>query len=481
MAEPDDADLAAIVCATRVGSVVAAAGCGKTEQIANAVEHGEGRRLILTHTHAGVDALRRRLRDRKVSTTRYAIDTIAGWCLRYSASYPLRSGLTVTEPKGEQDWAAVYAAALQLLASGAIERVLRASYCGVLVDEYQDCSHRQHEIVTAISKVLPTCVFGDPLQAIFDFNSQVPVDWNAAVFPHFPLIRTLTKAHRWHRHGNAALATWLEAIRPALESGSIVALDKRPACVTWEWLPDQDGPRQNKIINACLKAMGNDGNLVVIADSVNEGARAAIARSLGKQRFSTIEPVECKAIFGATRKLATTNGPKRLEATLDLLEKCMSGVGRADFKKAVAARKLGRKLGETRFGTLIGLALALEQDASNASCLALIDGFAGLPACHVYRREMLSAVRSALKLIMSGENVSLAEAVWRVQNQLRHAGRRVPYYSVGSTLLVKGLEFANVVIVHSPNLSNKDWYVALTRATHRITILSSDRSIRPPG
>jgi DNA helicase-2/ATP-dependent DNA helicase PcrA len=94
---------------------------------------------------------------------------------------------------------------------------------------------------------------------------------------------------------------------------------------------------------------------------------------------------------------------------------------------------------------------------------------------------MLSAVRSALKLIMSGENVSLAEAVWRVQNQLRHAGRRVPYYSVGSTLLVKGLEFANVVIVHSPNLSNKDWYVALTRATYRITILSPDRSIRPSG
>ena len=105
--------------------------------------------------------------------------------------------------------------------------------------------------------------------------------------------------------------------------------------------------------------MGN-GNLVVIADSVNEGARAAIARSLGKQRFSTIEPVECKAIFGATRKLAKTNGPKRLEATLDLLEKCMTGIGRAAFEKAVGARKLGRKLGEAQFGTLIDLALALQ-------------------------------------------------------------------------------------------------------------------------
>ena len=480
MAEVDDADLAGIVCATRRGSVVAAAGCGKTEQIVNAVEFGEGRRLILTHTHAGVDALRHRLRARKVSTNRYAIDTIAGWCLRYAASYPLRSGLNVPEPKGEQDWAGVYAATLQLLASGAIERVLRASYTGVLVDEYQDCSHRQHEIVSAIALVLPTCVFGDPLQAIFDFNGQAPVDWDAAVFPTFPRIRTLTKAHRWRRHDNAALATWLETIRPALETGNTLQLDSGPACVTWEWLPDQHGPRQNKIIGACLRAMGN-GNLVVIADSVNEGARAAIARSLGKQRFSTIEPVECKAIFGATRKLATTNGPKRLEATLDLLEKCMTGIGRAAFEKAVGARKLGRKLGEAQFGTLIDLALALQEDASDVSCLALIDGFATLPTCHVYRREMLSAVRSALKLVLADEKVSLSEAVWRVQNQLRHAGRRVPYYSVGSTLLVKGLEFENVVIVHSPDLSRKDWYVALTRATHRITILSPSKNIQFPA
>lgn len=478
MTKADDADLAAIVCATRAGSVVAAAGCGKTEQIVNTVEYGEGRRLILTHTHAGVDVLRRRLRDRKVSTKRYAIDTIAGWCMRYAASYPLRSGLTVSQPKGEQDWAAVYDAALQLLGSGAIERVLRASYSGVLVDEYQDCSHRQHEIVTAISDILPTCVFGDPLQAIFDFKGQAPVDWDAAVFPTFPHIRTLTKAYRWHRHGNATLAAWLEAIRPALETGGTVELDKGPACVKWEWLPDQAGPRQNKIINACLKAMGSDGNLVVIADSVNDGARAAIARSLGKQQFSTIEPVECKAIFSATRKLETTDGSKRLEGTLDMLEKCMSGVGRADFTKAVAARKLGRKLGERRFGKLVELALVLEEDGGDAPCLALIDGFVALSTTYIYRREMLSAIQSALKLNIAGEKISLAEAVWRVQNQLRHVGRRVPHYSVGSTLLVKGLEFTNVVIVHSPSLSRKDWYVALTRATHRITILAPSKQIR---
>ena len=91
MVDADD-DLAALVCALKAGSVVAAAGCGKTEQIVKATKHGVGRHLILTHTHAGIDVLRRRLRDNEVPGGRYAIDTIAGWCLRYAASYPIARG-----------------------------------------------------------------------------------------------------------------------------------------------------------------------------------------------------------------------------------------------------------------------------------------------------------------------------------------------------------------------------------------------------
>jgi len=204
----EDEDLARLVCSLRAGSVVAAAGCGKTEQIVKATGHGEGRRLILTHTHAGVDALRKRLKHRGVPSKRYATDTIAGWCLRYSASYPARSGLTISEPKDQHDWTAVYTAGLKLLASGAVSSVLHASYCGVFVDEYQDCNGLQHEVVAAIAAILPVCVFGDPLQAIFDFNGQPPVVGQGS----FPAISTHQDAHeaaslaqiRKHRNGELA-------------------------------------------------------------------------------------------------------------------------------------------------------------------------------------------------------------------------------------------------------------------------------------
>ena len=481
MADKGDDDLAAMVCSLQAGSVVAAAGCGKTEQIARATRHGEGRRLILTHTHAGVDALRKRLKDNDVSSTRFAIDTIAGWCLRYAASYPARSGLTISEPKGEQGWTAVYMAAVKLLASGAVKRVLHASYCGVFVDEYQDCSDLQHQVVAALAATLPVCVFGDPLQAIFDFNGQASVDWDTVVFPQFPRVRTLTKPHRWHKHGNTDMANWLEKVRPALETGRPIDFNQAPACVAWEWLPDRAGPRQGKIVATCLSAMSLDGNLVVIGDPTNLHGRALIAKKLAKQGFSNIEPIECKSLYAAARKLKANSGIKRFDATLDFLEQCMSGLGRADFVRAVASRRAGGTLGTANFGNLVDLGVALQTDEGDDRCLALIEAFSQRPTTYVFRREMLSAMRSALKMTIVGECPDLADAIWRVQNRIRHAGRQIAYRSVGSTLLVKGLEFANVIVIHSPKMNRKDWYVALTRATHTVKVLAPQKQFTPPA
>jgi DNA helicase IV len=59
----------------------------------------------------------------------------------------------------------------------------------------------------------------------------------------------------------------------------------------------------------------------------------------------------------------------------------------------------------------------------------------------------------------------LKDTIWEVQNRLRHIGRIIPKRAIGSTLLVKGLEFDHAVIIHTDSMSRKDWYVALTRAT----------------
>jgi hypothetical protein len=469
------------IASLRAGSVIAAAGCGKTEQIALAVKGEAGCRLILTHTHAGEAALRDRLKYHKVPSERFALNTIAGWSLRFAASYPVRSGLTISEPKTDADWKAVYAAAAQLIESRAIDRVLAASYTGIYVDEYQDCGSGQHRVIAALAKHLPTCVFGDHLQAIFDFKGQAPVDWEHEVFPAFPLKLTLTKPWRWVKAENQPMADWLERVRAALEAGQAIDFATAPSsCVTWAWLPTNDGPRRGAILKACKEKLGLTGTTVIIADPAAEAARASLAKALGQHGYSNIEPVRCDALLAAARKLVAVDGRKHLDAVLDFIAKCMSGADQAPFKKAIASRKAGGKLGARAFGDLVDLAIALETHGRDRDVLSLIEGFRRRPTAVVFRQEMLRSMEAALRIRIA-DSVPLADALWQVQNKISHAGRRIPRRAVGSTLLIKGLEFEHAVVVHSASMNRKDWYVALTRATKTLTVLSPAKSFTPPA
>jgi len=137
-----------------------------------------------------------------------------------------------------------------------------------------------------------------------------------------------------------------------------------------------------------------DGDLVVIGDSTNLNRRAMIAKKLAKQGFSNIEPIECKTAFATAKELMTNSGMKRFMATLDFLERCMSGIGRADFVKAVASRKAGGKLGTAQFGNLVDLGLTLQNGAGFDSCLALIESIQPtdndicLPTRNVFRNAI---------------------------------------------------------------------------------------------
>ena len=154
----DPSRLVQEIAAYRTGSVIAAAGCGKTECITDVVAASRDRRLVLTHTLAGVDVLRDRLKSKGVHGSRFALDTIAAWSLKFTHAFPVRAELSIEYPQGD-DWHLVYKAATRLVARGSITSVLRASYRGVLVDEYQDCTIAQHALFVELMKYLPVCIF----------------------------------------------------------------------------------------------------------------------------------------------------------------------------------------------------------------------------------------------------------------------------------------------------------------------------------
>jgi DNA helicase-2/ATP-dependent DNA helicase PcrA len=395
----------------------------------------------------------------------------------------MRSGLKHDQPRTDEEWLSVYDAAATLINSGAVNAVLQASYSGIFVDEYQDCSKSQHEVIKAIADRMPACIFGDPLQAIFDFKGQKPVDWELDVCPSFPKTGELLTPWRWNNAQNPGLADWLKGSRNALEKGDPFALGVRPSCVAWHALPTEPDQRQRMIVGICKSVLGRigDGNLIVIGDAKNINARAALGQKLASVGFAMIEPLACSGLYRAAEDILAGKGMSRLEATMEFLSDCMTGTNRVQFLDAVKSHTEGGKAGGKRFGPLInaGVELAQNQGSFCESILSLMEGFQLREDTRLYRREMFFALRAAMRIASTRPAANLMDAIWEVQNRVRHAGRNLPKRCLGSTLLVKGLEFDHAIVIHTDGMTRKDWYVALTRATNSLTILSPSEEISP--
>lgn len=77
------------VLGARRGLVVAPAGCGKTHLITEVLSVAQHKPyLVLTHTTAGVTALKKRLKRFSVPSQNYVVTTIDGWALRIAGSFP---------------------------------------------------------------------------------------------------------------------------------------------------------------------------------------------------------------------------------------------------------------------------------------------------------------------------------------------------------------------------------------------------------
>lgn len=469
-------EVTAIIRATKAGSVIAAAGCGKTEQIVRTVKaisddpEVSKRCLILTHTFAGVDVLQKRLRKLDVPASSYRLDTIASWCLRFAKSYPKTSGISKTNPQSNKEWRAVYPAAVKLLDFHGIDDVIVATYTCVFVDEYQDCSAHQHELIVRLKQLVPVRIFGDPLQSIFEFDGVV--DWSDIVEKDFPNIAKLTTPWRWRNDdANTELGEKLIELREQIEAGGPLDFHVNERGVERHWLPDLPGPKSRKVSSICLDTMDLEGTLVVVAQSASEASRAKIAEKLAKQRFAVVEPVSCKPLAKYAKLIEQSTDADRLSTVLDFVKLCVVGL-RADLSIAVKSHQNGKRAGRSKFGELVDIGDRVTKPGGLVHVLDLIEGILGRDDIFTYRREIISMMLSALRTSRT-TGATLSESAADVETKTRHLGRHVARRSVGSTLLLKGLEFEHVVIVEYAGMTKEDWYVALTRATKSVIILSS--------
>jgi AAA domain len=455
-------------------SIELPAGAGKTHLIAAlaaiAAEQGE-RVLILTHTNGGVDVLRRRLRQFGVARNAVRVETIASWCFDVVRHYPVLSGLAVGS---QPDWAQskrYYAGAAGAVRATAIRKVVRASYDLVIVDEYQDCVVEQHDLVLALHESLPACVFGDPLQNIFDFRDNVTVKWAADVAATWPALVLPVQPWRWRGH-NEALGQWLIEIRANLYEGRTIDLETAPL----RWRNDP-GPMAG--VYACFAQPTGDGPVVAIARVPSECADVA---SRTKGSFRVMEELEGSFMLEFAAVVDGGDSPQIAVATLQFAKECISGIA-AKLNSAVKAKlaKGQSVAGLSRPGAEEALSLLSEllSDPSPARVRKALVAMEEMTDGRLYRREAWRDVLKALMIVSAGSELTVAQAIRDIRNRTRVTGRPRDDRIISRPLLVKGLEYDHAVVLSAERYKATELYVALSRSRKSLTVVSSQRYLKP--
>jgi hypothetical protein len=460
------------------GTITAAAGCGKTQLVANALARHTGPKpiLVLTHTNAGVGALRARLDKAGVPLARYRLATLDGFAIRLIRTFPRRSGhdpaiLELVNPKN--DYPAIRDAAVAIVEAGHLDDVLPATYARLFVDEHQDCSLVQHALTVAAAETLPTCVLGDPMQAIFGFNGNPLVDWNDDVHAAFAPCGELATPWRWINAGEKAFGQWLLKIRKQLLAGNAVDLSTAPENVTLVLLNGEDDHEAR--LRACRsKAPTEEGCVLIMADSTKPKEQRRFASQTPGAVVA--ENVDMRDLVGFAETLDLDDDDV-LGTVVNFAASVMINVGGDDLLARVESLKSGRARrapSETEKAALDFT--AAPSFAGVGSLLAAISRDAGV---RTHRPPVLRGCHKMLQLCAVEGGPTPYEAAVQVREQARMIGRPLAKRTVGSTLLLKGLE-ADVAVILNPELMDRQHlYVAMTRGARKLVICSDSPVLSP--
>ncbi|WP_312842428.1 UvrD-helicase domain-containing protein [Stutzerimonas nitrititolerans] len=461
-------------CTTK-GYVIAPAGYGKTHLIALAVRVSDDRQLILTHTFAGVNSIKTKMTALGVPAFKYQVETIASWSLRLCLAYPQTSGWMTGNPTSKQ-WSKLYECCSVLLQKQFIRHVVGASYAGVYVDEYQDCSDSQHSLILALAELFPCRILGDPLQAIFDFDEGEPVDWDASVYPTFDCLGQLETPWRWEKAGEPELGAWLKGARRKIEQGQKIDLlgELPPSVVCVHTKPEYLASHQ---YSSLCEQLGHNESVIALhgGDPRCKNKTHRLAQTMAG-RFSSIEEVEGKELRSFLRKFGAAKTVQTgFLLALDFAKKCFTGVGNA-LTAGTKRGDVAKKSKGTKYPSVLNAANDYLNNPTSNHLRSFFLALKANPETSAYRRDLLYRFLHVLKMHIDGEGATLSEAGDNYQREMRHTGRPLNHRKlIGTTLLVKGLEYDHAVILDADTLTAKDLYVAMTRGSKSLTIVGSSR------
>lgn len=463
----DERNIGEELAAAERAVLISPAGYGKTHAVALAAKiaaETQGRQLILTHTNAGVHSLRARLKKQKVPSALWNVETIAGWSLKYAASFRKLSGIEVTPTGG--GWEAVYPAALGCLRVPAIQNVLLQSYKGLFVDEYQDCNPAQHALIMHLADLLPCRILGDPLQAIFRFAGG-SVDFDADL-SSFQQLAPLDIPYRWINHGNNELAEWLHDVRRRIIAGEQVRINGPVKFLA---------PGKGALSRHAFSLLGN-GTTVVVAHRF-AGQAHHFARSMGG-RYKSMEEMDCQDLLQLARSLDGANPNRYIISVLEFAGQAISNLSStiAPFKSSVEKGDFQPRRFRSHPNLADHISEMLSGHELHAHSAAVLNYLQQIHGANTYRRELVREAVRVFQSMASGGFESHEQCFLAVRERTRKFGRPAEMLSSSRILLIKGLEFDHAIVPNADALSPEELYVALTRGTNSLAVEASGVDIR---
>lgn len=458
---------------TMVG-IIAPAGYGKTEEIANALSFCSEKQLILTHTRAGVAALRDRMKKKQIKNENYEIDTIASFCMKWCKAYPATANVWIPNKISEINYTDIYKGTKKLFSISWARKVLKQTYSGLFVDEYQDCTETQHALFMELESVFPIRVFGDPLQGIFYWvKGDKIVNWKSF---SFKIIAPLTTPWRWEKT-NKKLGLLLDDLRKKL----ITALDGNAATVN---LTNVSG-----CITVLKSAQWNNGTFVYkiknCENVVYISAYTNKQKSFSQHNGGFFQCDEVKDLTEAEKTIMTIEAEENEKKALILLESLKNmvngiqtelgsyinnlGKGKSDFKRITKHKDLGQ------------LIRTVCNENTPQSVLDVLRWFSLSKEFKIYRKELFYRI-GKIYAYMAEENIDLYGAIEMLSKQQFFSEKRFNFPRLSSrTILTKGLEFDYVIIDVRDSMDVRDFYVAMTRAKKHIFIISDKKQLSFKG
>lgn len=450
----------------------APAGYGKTYTLSMCLKHTEGRSLVLTHTHAGVYSIKQKLKDTGISLKKYSVETITSFAQRY-VDYFYVNGDKPSQEDSANYYPFIVNQAKVIFSKPAIKRVLKATYSGLFVDEYQDCTLNQHLMLRSVMDCFPVRVLGDPLQGIFDFNDEL-VDFDRDL-DDFEIFPPLNIPQRWNQVGANRLGAALADIRLKLEGRLPIDLLDYTDQIEVILAKEHEKHIFRSDYFQVIKRLDNEKSLLVLhPDSRNNKPRINFSKRF--KNIASIESIDDKDFYKLAKMIDNLDMDRLLLGIRELSFFIFNKTGIERWFNDKGFKNKKDQLDKERVSKILDLIDACDSVGVVGQILSLVQN---LPKVDCSRRELFKSLLKAIE-IASLNSVTVLEGMREQRNSIRRAGRRVEGRHIGTTLLTKGLEFDVVVVLDAHKIESfKHLYVALTRCRKRLVLITENAELQP--